>query len=89
MGRVFLGLAIIIVGSFFIIKTDLVLRAFGRVRSFEKYLGAEGGSRLGYKIIGLLFLFFGILITTGLINDFLPWLLKPLLKAGNPDAEIE
>ncbi len=65
-----------------VIKTEAVLSFFGPIGFFEKYLGTEGGSRLGWKIIGLILLFFGFLIFFGLIDGFMMWLLSPLLGAG-------
>lgn len=73
----------IAVGSLIIAKTESMLRNFGRIAFFEKYLGAEGGSRMGYKIIGLIAIFIGILIATNLIDGFLGWMLSPLMKYGS------
>lgn len=80
MLRIILGLIIFAIGVFLIIKTEAVLKGFGRIYFFEKNFGTEGGSRLGYKMIGIIFIFIGILIITGMINDFMEWFLSPLLK---------
>lgn len=74
------GFILIIIGIFVVIKTEVLLGSFGKISFFEKYLNTEGGSRLGYKIIGLLTIFIGMLIITGMINDFLSWILSPILK---------
>jgi hypothetical protein len=55
---------------------------FGSVAFFEKYLGTEGGSRLGYKLLGILVFFLGVLITFKLIGAFMLWILSPLINAG-------
>jgi hypothetical protein len=62
------------------VKSESLLNAFGRVGFFEQYLGSEGGSRLGYKLLGLLIAFIGIMIMTGLIDGFMTWLVSPLVR---------
>jgi len=39
---------------------------------------------LGYKIIGILILFIGIIMMTGSGDLFFGWLLSPLTKFSNP-----
>jgi len=84
MGHFILGVVIIVTGAFIVIKSAGMLNTFGRIGFFEKYLGVEGGSRLGYKIIGVLTIFLGLLIMTNMIGGFMTWLLSPLLKYSNP-----
>jgi len=74
------GFIIIFVGSLMVFKADWLLNNFGRMACFEKYLGTEGGSRLGYKLIGVIAIFIGVLIMTNMINGFLQWVLSPLLQ---------
>lgn len=83
MGSILLGLAIIAAGVGMVMKSEWMLDNFGRVAFFEKYLGLDGGTRLGYKLIGLAFIFIGALITFGLIDGFMEWALSPLINAGN------
>lgn len=78
--RIIIGLIIFAVGAFIVIKSEAMLNAFGRIEFFERHLGSEGGSRLGYKIVGLIGVFIGILVMTNLIGGFLEWLLAPLLN---------
>jgi len=78
---IILGIIISIVGAFITIKSETVLNIFGRNDFFEKYLGAEGGSRLGYKLLGIFAFFIGTLMFTGLIGDFMNWILSPLIDA--------
>lgn len=74
------GFIILAIGALIVIKSEMMLNAFGRIQLFEHYLGAEGGSRLGYKVVGLTVIFIGILIMTNMIGGFLEWTLSPLLK---------
>lgn len=78
------GIIIVIIGALITIKSEGMLNTFGRIGFFEKYLGTEGGSRLGYKIIGLLIFFIGMLVMTNMLSGFLEWILSPLLKYNFP-----
>ncbi|PIR13114.1 hypothetical protein COV49_03240 [Candidatus Falkowbacteria bacterium CG11_big_fil_rev_8_21_14_0_20_39_10] len=78
--NILVGLILIIVGALIVIKSEWLLDNFGRIGFFEQHLGTEGGSRLGYKLVGILTIFIGILIMTGMIGGFLTWLLSPILK---------
>lgn len=84
MGHIILGLAIITLGGYLIIKTEWFLNNFGRITWFEDKLGSEGGSRLGYKLVGIFFLFIGIVILTGSGNDFMGWVLSPFMRYSAP-----
>ena len=84
MGHIILGLVIIALGGFLVIQTEWFLNNFGRITWFEDKLGSEGGSRLGYKLIGIIFLFVGIIILTGSGTDFIKWLLSPLMRYNTP-----
>ena len=78
--NIIIGLIIGALGVVLVIKTEWFMQNFGRLAWFEAKLGAEGGSRLGYKLLGLIGIFLGLLIMTGMISGFLGWLLSPLLK---------
>lgn len=78
--KIILGLIIITVGTLMIIKSEDLLKNFGRISWFEKHLGAEGGTRLGYKILGLIIIFFGLLVTTGTFDGFIKAVLSPLIR---------
>lgn len=75
-----LGAMITAVGVLIVLKTEWLLNNFGRIGWFEEKLGSEGGSRLGYKLVGCLTIFIGILIFTNMIGGFLGWLLSPLTR---------
>ncbi len=82
MLRFFGGLLITALGIWMTVKSESFLKAFGPIGWFERHLGTEGGSRLGYKFIGVLIAFIGFLIMTGMINGFMAWLLGPLMRGG-------
>ena len=74
------GIIAIAIGSLFVIKSEALLNTFGRIGFFENKLRMEGGSRLGYKLIGILTIFLGVLVMTNMIGSFMDWILSPLLK---------
>ncbi|MFA6171422.1 MAG: hypothetical protein WCW77_01335 [Patescibacteria group bacterium] len=84
MQHIILGLVIIAAGAITTIKSEAMLATFGRINFFERYLGTEGGSRLGYKLLGIVIFFIGTLVLTNLIGGFLGWLLGPLMRVSTP-----
>ncbi len=80
----FIGLVMLAVGALITIKSDKVLEMFGRSEFFETKLGTAGGSRLGYKLLGITIALLGIMAMTGLIQGFMEWILSPLLKFSAP-----
>ncbi|MCU0680063.1 MAG: hypothetical protein MUF50_02030 [Planctomycetes bacterium] len=75
-----LGLLAILAGIGIVLKTEAILREFGRIKFFEDHLGVEGGSRLGYQLCGVLCILLGILTMTGLIGGVIGFVLSPLTK---------
>ncbi|MFH1481994.1 MAG: hypothetical protein ABIE46_00560, partial [Patescibacteria group bacterium] len=71
--NILIGFIIIAVGLLIVLKAEWLLQNFGRIDFFEKHLGSNGGSRLGYKLTGILAIFFGTLIMTDMIGGFLEW----------------
>ena len=84
--KFFLGLLFLGVGVFLNLKTEWMLDNFWRIDWFEEKLGVEGGSRLGYKLFGVLTIFIGILLVTGLFDGFMYWLVSPLTRY-NPQPQ--
>ncbi|MFZ4632007.1 MAG: hypothetical protein ACOYL8_02215 [Patescibacteria group bacterium] len=82
MGQIIFGIAIAVGGIFMVLKTEWLMSNFGRIAWFEDKLGAEGGSRLGYKLIGIIAIFVGLVFATGSGSSFMEWMLSPLIKAG-------
>jgi len=69
-------------GIWMTVKSESFLKAFGPIAWFERHLGTDGGSRLGYKLIGVIIAFFGFMIMTGMIDGFMMWLLSPLMRGS-------
>lgn len=87
--RIILGLLAAAIGAAMVMKTEFLVNNFGRIPFFDKYLGSEGGTRLGYKLIGILVAFLGILLATNLFGGFMEWVLSPLTNAGKTNQAIQ
>lgn len=59
----FIGIAI---GYTFVVKTEWYLNFAGRVAWAEEHLGLEGGTRLFYKLLGIVIIFVSFTYLTGL-----------------------
>ncbi len=66
-----LGLIMIVVGGLLVVKSEWFLQNFGTVAWAEEHLGFNGGSRLFYKLIGIVIIFFGFMVITNLMGAFL------------------
>jgi hypothetical protein len=64
------GLLIIAAGMSLVIKTEWMYSMFGSIPWADEHLGFEGGSRLFYKLLGVIICFFGILTAFGLFRGF-------------------
>ena len=78
--NVIIGLIIMDIGFTFIAKTEWFLSNFGRVSWFEAHLATSGGSRLGYKLLGMIIVFIGLLFAINLIGGFMSWVLGPVIN---------
>ena len=65
------GLLIAGAGMILVIKAEWLVNNFGRISWAEQHLGMEGGSRLFYKLLGILAIVIGFMIMTGLIEGLL------------------
>jgi len=73
------GIILIIIGPILVIKSEWFLENFGRIEWAEQKLGAEGGTRLFYKLLGLLFIFFGLTMIFNFFGGIVQWVFSPLL----------
>jgi len=80
MARIIIGLISAAVGAVIVIKAEWIFQNFGRVPWAEKHLGTEGGSRLFYKLIGLVIIIIGFLTATNLIGGLILSVLSPIFK---------
>jgi hypothetical protein len=81
-----IGIILMVLGFCMVYYANWMYYNLGVVGFFEKYLGG-GGTRLGYKLIGIFVLFIGALSTFGLLDDFVVWTLGPVLKTMFPSMQ--
>lgn len=82
MTQIIVGIILAAAGGFMVAKTEWFLQNFGRLSWFEEKLGSDGGSRLGWKLLGLIIAFIGIIMMTGSGDSFFGWVLSPLINVG-------
>lgn len=76
--RIIVGIIGIVIGSIMVIRSEWFLSFFGRINWAEIHLGSEGGTRVFYKLLGLLTIIISLMIMTGMIESLLFAMLGPL-----------
>lgn len=74
------GSAIMALGFLIVFKSDWIYNNVGPIGTFERFLRLNGGSRLGYQILGILIIVLGFIITVNMFDIFMTWLVSPLTK---------
>lgn len=62
---------IVFIGTLLVIKSEWFLQNFGKVQWAEEKLGMDGGTRLFYKLLGVIICLVGIMMATGLLGPAL------------------
>lgn len=75
------GLLIAVAGFLLVWKSEWIINNLGRIPWAEQHLGSEGGSRLMYKLIGIIIIMAGFLYATNLGNAFLGWIASTIFGA--------
>lgn len=78
--KYFVGLIVVLIGCAMVIKTEWFLENFGRSEWAEEKLGG-GGTRLMYKLLGILGIILSILGVTGALGEILTSLFSTLFGA--------
>jgi hypothetical protein len=65
------GILAVVAGALLVIKSEWFYENFGSIAWAEEHLGSSGGSRLMYKLVGIVFIFIGFLLITGQFTGFL------------------
>lgn len=78
--NIVLGLILIALGVVLVMKTEWFMQNIGAISWFEEKFGSSGGSRLGYKLLGILLLVLGIIFATGSGDSFMGWATGPITK---------
>ncbi|MFA5413738.1 MAG: hypothetical protein WC348_04355 [Patescibacteria group bacterium] len=76
--RIIVGIVGIVIGSIMVIRSEWLLSFFGRINWAEIHLGSEGGTRVFYKLLGILAIIISLMIMTGMIEGLLMAIFGPL-----------
>lgn len=82
--RFVFGLIGVVFGALIVMKSEWIYRNFGPVAWAEMHLGAEGGSRLFYKLIGIAIIFLSFLYISGLLESIVLSIFGPLFRGLAP-----
>ncbi len=69
--RYIIGIIMVTIGIFLVIKTEWFIENFGTNAWAEDKLGSSGGTRLMDKLLGIISIFLGFLVLTNMIQGFL------------------
>jgi len=69
--RVFLGLLAATAGFMLTWQSEWIVQNFGRVPWAEEHLGMDGGTRLMWKLLGILIIILSFMGMTGLLGSFI------------------
>ncbi len=75
-----MGFLISAVGILITLKSEWLYENMGAIPSAEQWLGSSGGSRLAYKLIGIMATFIGFFMVTGLLGKIILWVFLPLFS---------
>ena len=81
MLAIIIGLLTMVVGFFMVYRPRFFVDFIGHQAWVEKVFSVSD-DELAYKIIGIIVIFIGALIMTGLVWDLVGWLLSPAINAG-------
>ena len=76
--KYFAGILAIILGIFLVVKTEWFLENFGTIGWAEEHMGTDGGSRLAYKLLGIVAILLALMGMTGLLGTVILGILGPL-----------
>jgi len=80
MLSVLLGIIIAGTGVLIILKTESIIATFGAIAWAEEHLGSSGGTRLFYKLFGLILILLGFATITGIFQGLLLTFGSPLFS---------
>ena len=73
-----IGFIVIVIGILMVIKTEWLIENFGTNDWAESHLGSEGGTRLMYKVLGLLSVVLSLMGMTGMLGEVILGIFGPL-----------
>ncbi len=74
------GLLLAVAGFFITAKSDWFTNNFGRIAWFEAHLGSAGGTRLFYKLLGIVVILGGFMYATGMLQAMVAAFFAPITR---------
>lgn len=68
----------IAIGAIMVIKTEWFVENFGSIAWAEAHLGTEGGTRLAYKLMGIILIIGSLMIATGVMQNLILSIFAPM-----------
>jgi len=78
MGRIIISIIGLAFGFWIIWKSNWIIQNIGRIQWAEQNIGSEGGSRIFYKLIGLIIIIFSFMIMFNLMGGIILAIFKPI-----------
>lgn len=86
-GQFIVGMLVACIGFVIVWKADWMYRNFGIIPFAEKYLATEGGTRIFYKLLGILIMIGGMMHATGLLAPTLSYFIGKIFSSYAPRTE--
>ena len=64
----------VVIGAILVLKSEWLLRNFGRIDWAEMKLGAEGGTRTFWKLVGIAIIFLSLFYMVGGVQSLVAWI---------------
>lgn len=65
----FIGILVILLGVAMIVWTEWFVQNFGSSAWAEDKFGSSGGTRMMYKVLGIIFIFGSVMVMTGMMGE--------------------
>lgn len=78
--RYIIGLIGVVLGFVIVWKSEWFLTNFGRIPWAEEHLGLEGGTRLFYKLLGIVVILLSFMYMGGFVEGIILWIFAPSLR---------
>ena len=69
----------VVVGALLVMKSNWIVQNFGYSEFAESKIKMYGGTRLMWKLIGIITIFMGFLVITDLYGDVILFIFRPFL----------
>lgn len=80
VARIIFGIIGIVIGSIMVMRSEWFLSFFGRIDWAEIHLGSEGGTRVFFKLVGMILILVSLMVMTGMIEGLLMAIFGPLFR---------